>query len=567
MNSLADKFTSGIARLSPFGKRTKRTDDPLANIKSAARWIDDLPIGDAFKAQQVILNALKRFNENSTQYMKDRLVIFMLLDEKSRDLQDTLVRQYLRNPRMSRAQESQLWHAVYGLYREVAHGYHSFVLQISHEAGKKALDPQIPLITLRAIRTFGQLLKWRAIYYLPAGEKLWLRLHDLYRIAETGGFHRQSQRTYLEDASECSCGTAYQHILMLNLANSGTLYPRQLDLLDRWLCNWHGMLQLDSDFDPDTHNFAVDLSADHGPRRVRKPNSDKPLRFWATAALQQKLQEIQTALQQGVPPAQLGLTESARTTESLELLEYLLHQWSSLANREQRRAPRESTKRLVDITHGLSAIVSQIKAANTVASVSPYGGGLNYNEADDVQVYGFITDRTRERVSRMHVPAITVSPDVERWIMHDESECGYGALVESRDKDWLRVGALIGIKSHDTRQWQIGIVRRLSRVNDDTSSVGIETLAQAPALIMLYDTGTSGYTVSGLDNSGASLPHASLWLTDSAAADSIVIDPVHFMPGKVFQVHGTPERKFIALGSPIEHSEGWIHVSVEPVNS
>jgi hypothetical protein len=564
MNTLAEKFASGIARLTPFGKRT---DDPLINIKATARWVENLPSGDVFKCQQAIFDALKRFNENSTQYTKDRLAIFMLLDEKSRDLQDTLVRQYLRNPRMSRAQESQLWHAVYGLYWEVARGYHTFVLHIAHEAGNKALDTQIPLMTLRAIRAFGQLLKWRAIRYLPAGEKLWLRLHNLYRIAETNGFHRQPLRVYLDDGFDCCCETAYQHILMLNLANSGTLYPRQLDLLDRWLCGWHELLQLDSDFDPDIHNFAVDLSADHGARRVRKPDSDKPLRFWATAALQQKLQDIHAALQQGNAPEALGLAENARTAESLELIEYLLHQWSSLSSREQRRAPRESSKRLVDVTPGLSAIVGQIKVANTPASVSPYGVGLSYNEASDVQVYGFITDRTRERVSHLHAPAIAASPDVERWVMHDESECGYGAIVESRDKDWLRVGALIGIKSHDASQWQIGIVRRLSRVNDDTSSVGIETLAKTPALTMLYDTRSSGYTVNGVDNSGANLPHPSLWLTGSGGADSLVIDPAHFTPGKVFQVHGTPEPKFIALGSPIERSEGWLHVAIAPVNS
>ena len=402
MISLADKFASRLAQLTPFGKRT---DDPLTNIKAASRWIESLPIGDAFKCQEAILAALKRFNENSTQYTKDRLAIFMLLDEKSRDLQDTLVHQYLRNPRMSRPVESQLWHAVYGLYWEIARGYHTFVLHLARTAGKVQHEEAIPLITLRAIRTFGQLLKWRAIRYLPAGEKLWLRLHNLYRIAETEGFHRQTQRAYADDTADCSCETAYLHILMLNLANSGTLYPRQLDLVDRWLCSWHGMLQLDSRIDTNVHNFVVDLSADHGPRRVRKPDIDKPLRFWATADLLQTLQELHTALQEGSPPAQLGLTETARTAESLELLEHLQHQWASLATREQRRAPRESIKRLVDVTHGLNAIIGQIKAADTPASVSPYGTGINYNEVDDVQVYGFITDRTRERVSQMTLPA------------------------------------------------------------------------------------------------------------------------------------------------------------------
>ena len=202
MNSLADKFTAQLARLTPFGKRI---DDPLTNMKTATRWVENLPSGDAFKCQQAILNELKRFNENSSQYTKDRLAIFMLLDEKSRDLQDTLVRQYLRNPRMSRPLESQLWHAVYGLYWEVARGYHTFLLHLARDASTVQQGGLIPLITLRAIRTFGQLLKWRAIRYLPAGEKLWLRLHNLYRIAESEGFHRQPLRTYAEDASECCC--------------------------------------------------------------------------------------------------------------------------------------------------------------------------------------------------------------------------------------------------------------------------------------------------------------------------------------------------------------------------
>ena len=130
----------------------------------------------------------------------------------------------------------------------------------------------------------------------------------------------------------------------------------------------------------------------------------------------------------------------------------------------------------------------------------------------------------------------------------------------------MRVGALIGIKSHDAREWKIGIVRRLSRLNDDTSSVGIETLAETPALAMLHDTVTPGYTVNGFDNSGASLPHPSLWLDGDPK--TLIIDPIHFTLGKVFQVHGSgQERKFIALGNPIERSEGWTRVIAEPVNS
>ena len=138
----------------------------------------------------------------------------------------------------------------------------------------------VPLITLRAIRSFGQLLKWRAIRYLPAGKKLWLRLHNLYAAAETEGFHRQPQQAYAEEASDCSCETAYLHILMMSLANSGTLYPKQLDLIDRWLCGWHGMLGLDRDLDPSApHLRRLTCLPITAPAVVRKPEADKPLAF------------------------------------------------------------------------------------------------------------------------------------------------------------------------------------------------------------------------------------------------------------------------------------------------
>ncbi len=560
MNTLADKITSQFARISPFGKPG---NDPLDDLKAAKRWVESLPLGDVFKCQQSILNQLKRFNEQSTQYTKDRLAILMLLDEKSHDLQDTLVRQYLRNPRMSRTVESQLWHAVYGLYWESARAYHTFARHLSRETGRSHQGDVFPLITLRAIRTVGQMLKWRAIRYLPAAEKLWLRLHALYRIAEDSGFHRTPQRVYPDEAAECNCEMAYLHILMLDLANAGSLYPRQIDTLDRWLCGAHGMLQLDKHFDENVHNFVIDLSADHGARRVRTPDTDKAVRFWSTSGLLENIQEARTALHEGAATAQLGQIEIARTTENVELLGFLLHQWAALETREQRRAPRESVKRLVDVAHGFNTIVNQIKAIDAVANVSPYGSALSYKEVDDVQVYGFITDRTRDRASQMHAPASPASPDVERWVMHDESQYGYGAIIESRDKDWLRVGALIGIKSHDVEQWKIGIVRRLSRVDEDTSSIGIEILAEDPKLVMLHDTATPGYTVDGFDHIGSGLPHASLWLDGNP--DSVVMDPVHFTPGKAFKVRGATEPRFIALGHALEHSEGWMRVVAEPV--
>lgn len=557
MNSLADKLSTQLARLASFGKES---DDSLASIKATTLWLENLPLGDPLKSQQAISGEIKRLNENPKQNTKAHLAVFMLLDEKSRDLQDTLVRQYLRNPRMSRPAESRLWHAVYGLYVEVAMGYHSFIPQPDdRSAGNGLRDEWIPLFTLRAIRTLGQLLKWRAIRYLPSNHKIWGRLHNLYRIAESRGFHRQPLRAYAEDTSDDNCETAYLHVLMLHQANSGTLYPRQLDLVDTWLYGWHGMLQLDNQLDARTHNFVVDLSADHGPRRVRKPDVKKPLRFWSTADLLQRLQDIQIALKAGNTPAQLGLTENIRAAECIELLDHLQQHWSRLASREQRRAPRAPVKRLIDVAHGLSDIIEQLKAAEPQNPESPGNARLSQSEADDVRVYGFVTERTREQMLQSKAQTAPGLPETERWVMQDESECGYGAIVEPNDRDWVRIGALIGIKPHGTGEWRLGIVRRLSRINDNTSSVGIETMTALPSAAMLSSTASP--------NPGASQMHPCLWLaSDDSQSESLWIDPLHYKTGRIFRIHDVPERERVAMGDPIERSEGWMRVAVKPVN-
>lgn len=565
MNKLADKFTDRLSRFLPFGKGE---DDPLTSLKSATRWAESLPVGDSFKAQQTVLAEIKRFNENLTDQSKNRLSVLMLLDEKAQDLQDTLVQQYLRNPRMSRAVESQLWHGIHSLYWEVARAYHTFVLDFARSAGKNQNEAQIPLITLRALRTFGLLLKWRAIRYLQPGEKLWLRLHNLYRVAENENFQQRKQKVYLQDDFESSCESTYLHILMLNLANSGTLYPRQLHLVDRWLCNWHPRLSLEKRLDIDHHSFVVDLSADHGPRRVRNPDTQKPLRFWGTTSLLQELERIQAELRDGKPPVQLGLTEDARTAESLDLLDHLKNQWSALASREQRRAPRQTRKHMVEVTHGLSRIIDQIKSTLSRPDSNPYGQFIPYEEADDIQIYGFVTEHTRERTTYMKKPSSSVLPDVERWIMQDESTLGYGAIVETRDKDWIRVGTLVAAKSIESQTWRLGVIRRLSRLNNESSSVGIETLPGQPSLVMLYDSvSSSGYTVDGFDNTGERLPLASIWLQTDDKSASLVMDPAYFQTGKVLEVQGSPELQYLILGNPLERSEGWIRAEVEPVQS
>ena len=558
----SEKIKAGLSRLAPLsiGNNDK---DPLTNLKTAKRWMESLPSGDVQKSQNAILIALKRFNENLSLATKEKLTVLMFLDEKSQDLQDTMVQQYLRTSRMSRTVESQLWHAINGLYWEIARAYHVFVMEFARNAKNHPNETLIPLATLRAIRTLSHFLKWRAIRYLQPGQNIWMGLHKLYLISETHGFHQRKIAVYPQSTTTASCQAAYLQILMFDLANTGTLYPRQLSLIDQWLANWSGMLSLDAQLSLQQHSFAVDLSEDHAARRVRNPTADKPMRYWGTAQLAQRLDAIQTALREGSTPVKLGLTEDSRAAESIELLYHLQRQWSPLATREQRRTPRERVKHMVEISHDFNNIVNQINTKDSVAG-SPYGENLPYLEAEDVAVYGFVTERTRNHTTQIKKLRPGLLPEIERWIMQDESATGYGAVVETRDKTWLRVGALIATKPREADIWHLGVVRRLFRLDEESSSVGIETFAETLHIVTRQDKKEADHVVAGQANS---LPSVCIWLSSKDGSATLVMDPAQYHVRKILEIQGMPKVGWVTLGSAVERGEGWIRVAIEITKS
>jgi len=556
MSGLKQALSERFARM----MRMNNSDDPLSSVQAVTRWAENLPVGDALKAQGEILLEVKRFNDEEAPLSKERLLILMLLDEKSQYTQAVLSRQYLRNPRMSRTVESQLWHTIYHLNWEVLRAYHNFIIDYARNPAKSRLKAMMPIVTLRALRGFRQVIKWRTIRYLHPGTKTWARLHQLYQVAETQGFHQTRLLAYPDDAHESTCEGEYLHTLMLDQANSGSLYPRQIDLIDTWIAGWRDKLSLEKDLDMERHVLTVDMTKDRGVKRVRNNNPELSMRYWATRDLLDQLKGIQSELHAGTAPARLGLTENVRVSESLELLEHLSRQWAPLTAREQRRAPRKTVKKIVEVVHGLSSIFSHIRESRKVSDAGLSSDNLSFDEHADVSIYGFVTDRTLNRLNESSAPS-QQSGDIERWVMEDESEYGFGATIETSDKDWLRVGTLVGLRVDKTAGWALGIVRRLSRLSETSSSVGIEILRGKPLGIFFHTRQASVYTVDGRETQTDHVAMAGL-LFDDQDDPSIIIDPAHYQHSAIHEYRFLQGSKSVQMADPIEHGEGWIRVRI-----
>jgi len=357
-----------------FKKRDKGSDDPLTDLKTVTRWMQELPAGDIYAAQEQVVQNLIKFNRAQLPPSKERLHILMHMDENARDMQYSLCAQYLRNPRMSKAMESKLWLAIHAFFWEVTRGYHTFLMDFVSNPGGSKIQASVPLITARAIQGFSDIIKWRYFRYELIDDKIWLRVHNLYRISEFDNFEKDAIRLYNTSAKAHSCMSKYAQALLLSRFGNGTLAPRQLDMVDTWLDNWSEMLRIDKQYIDGRHLFFVHTGEGRGLNRIMQPQRDNAFRYLDLSKLLPHAQAAMAAVRAGTNPAALGLGEDFRMPDGLTLLERVLEEWSGSVGQDRRRHERLPVEGNWAITVGMDNIcsrLSHVAGKNRSAPLSP----------------------------------------------------------------------------------------------------------------------------------------------------------------------------------------------------
>lgn len=560
-----------------FSFTRKKSESPLSSLKAATRWLDELPLGDMFAAQSQIVKNLNEFNnQGGGPFSKERLDILMHLNERSEEIQEGLCRQYLLNPRMAKAVESRLWNSIYSYYWELTRAYHAFVMDyISRPAGNPA-RAHIPLLTCRAMHYFAMGFKWRYFRYEAIDGKTWKRLHNLYRFAEFEKFETEPMDLFPGgEESQTSCASEYLRALMLGVLDLGSLFPRQIEMVDHWLSGWVATMQLEKEADVARHVFLVDFNRGGGARRLRNPGPEGSCRYWSTQALVGRIEEIRAALLNGETPARLGLGENCRLPGCLDFLDEVARQWAPTVQRARRRHARTRSVKMIEVTHGFQGICEQVKRDNEVAALKKAGqdkAGLSYDEMVDVHLYGFVTQRTQVKLgAREHDenPADEY-PREERWLAEDESAGGFGATMEIAGNDWLRLGRLVGIRADRKGKWMVGVVRRLSKIGAVQYRVGLEVMGSTPVAVSLRakQQHPSGYVVDGgPDAVDVMLPVAGIYIAkgENYSRNSVILETAEYASGRVFVIAAGTTAYSIRLGVVEEKGDDWLRAEFEVI--
>ncbi|MBK9326272.1 MAG: hypothetical protein KBF24_07855 [Thiobacillaceae bacterium] len=542
-----------------FFKRKKSEEDPLSDLKTVSRWMQELPAGDIYTAQEQVVQSLIQFNHAGLAMSKERLQVLMHLDDQARDMQYSLCIQYLRNPRMSKVIESRLWTAIHAFYWEITRGYHAFLMDFVANPGGSKIQPAIPLITARALRGFADIFKWRYFRYEKVEEKLWQRFHNLYRISEFDGFQGNRFKLYPSDSKPSSCMEEYVQALLLSPVGAGSLTPRQIEMVDQWLDNWSEYTTLEARYEPNRHFLYVDAGKGQSIRRIREDIDPEPtFRYLNTERLMEHLEHAERSLKSGALPASLGLGEEFRLPDGYDLLHYATNEWSPVNEKERRVSPRQQVDGRCEVLHDLASICARIRVEQEIASGTAPGQRLSSEEILDIKLYGFVTERTKSTISQRQLGGRDLS--VEQWPMHDRSDTGLGVVLKGEDSEWVKVGKLLALRLDPAEAWVIGVVRRITRLQDEMRMIGVQIINASPVLVQLeqHESAPSlSYAVDDVDYESQTASDALAFPT-LQEGNLIVLESARYAHGRQYKLRDAGGFRLIRLEAVRDKGEGWL---------
>jgi hypothetical protein len=424
-----------------------KSGHPMADLKEARRLLGELPGNDAARAVDEINHWFESIRVDHELRPAHRAALALLLDEAAQAPVRKLAREYLATQRLSKQQESRLWAAIHGFWRNATLAFvgalESFV---TGAKGADDLKSDLPLLTVRGLRALAAQMKWLHVRYGPVDPQLWRMAAGCYSLAESRRYATTAVTVYPGVPGESTAHGEFLRVLMLSASSPDSLLPMEIELCERLIGHFVPRFVLAAEPRGETP-YWIDLAATSPPlRHARPPLERKTLRYFGPGDAPAEIERIERAIRtSGEVPSSLNLGGSYPAELVLRVLEHVAAYWSPAPL--ERKHPRHRVKSRLTIAWGFDGVLE----ATSAAATGSFDGAR-----------------------------------LESWITENISAGGLGAHVPQVKGDWLRVGALVAMQPEGGPNWLLGIVRRISRDRSGEAQVGIQTISRTPQPVALH---------------------------------------------------------------------------------
>jgi len=425
----------------------RKIDHPMANMKKAREMVDALPRDDSIRALEDAASWLGSINREAGFKLDYRLELLDLIDSGLKAHWHAVAPEYLDAPRLQKLYENRLWHAFFGYWRGLGDAYLHCLKQYQAGGVASTMDKELPRIVGRALRSLTVQIKWRLLRYEVVEDRIWDDLGGTYLFAESRGFARTQAAVYPGAHGESSAQEEMLKALLLTMSSPDALTPVKLQVAERVAAHLARLGTVNSVRTAGC-GFYFDLAMHVAPARVVKGmRMSNTVRFFGPGAGRKALFEIAQAINRtGGVPQELNLGGNFDMQTVMSVLLHIGRYWSDMP--PERRAPRLKLMTRLTIVPGFNEAVAWIDSDTDNDSLE------------------FLTP-----------------VQSESWVVVNASDGGYGATVPTAKGDWLKVGAVVGLRAEGQPTSRVGVLRRTHRDKDGQRRVGIEVLSKVAVAV------------------------------------------------------------------------------------
>lgn len=477
---------------------------------SATLLVRNLPGDEYYTTLIEIIKAVSKVNKDATVTLKDRISTLLYVDSQSVAMHDKLCSEFLHGSPRSKS----FLPSILSYWTELSNGYQLCLRQM-HSAKNFAIDSNIELATVRALHHQLSLVKWSALRYISAEGNIWQQAYHLYQFAEQEQFHTKRIALY-ERRSSISAEELLIQAAMLHLAQTDNLLPQEIEAIHLLLQRLVDGVHLEQQTTQSEFQYVINLDMPAAPQLLRRGVLGKSCRYWSGDHVVNRLADLILDFDQGIPDAFTRALPEMNRELWHDMLQKLSTRWSQDGGKSMRRHERLASTGQARAEVGFERIAHHLKVNRNLPP-------------DDDNL-------------------------VPEWRVNDASEAGMGLVYIGRAVESLVIGRSIWVSQKD-RPSQFGIIRRVQRLPEGGTRIGVELLGTLPLPVILSE-----------NEREAIANHNGLYITQTNAKKGkrvFIVPKLFARPGLLLNFQANGKSYQIRIGSVISQFEDCHQVEFE----
>lgn len=536
--------------------------DPLASVRAASTWLDELPTLDIVARQQIVLRAFGAMRQSTRPIDTARVDALQHVDAALRSDRRKLIRQFVENFEASPRVAERIWTAVFDLAQAFIGAYQAAIEAALVPSAHARWKPRLAQLFARLIHYYSidaRLRISRHEHWIPAR---WAELHRAYLRATELGLDRDDPGAAAA-GGRWSVEQEYVYVLLLHQLNSGNLSPANFDWVAAQFRVWSRRLELLA-IPKSMEGFFVDVAGREGLRRRTGQDSGAMLRYLDTTPVAEQLEVTLAALRNADATEQGPMSEQG--AKRAAILEKARAAIAPNLNVDLRRDPRISCVQEARVRIGVARVIEEL--VRPVAAAEP--------PADQIEVFAV--------AGAPHVPPAandesdTLSGSLARfppslWQVRDRSVAGLRICASGGVGQSLMLGTLVAVREANREQWVLGVVRRVNKFVGDEIEAGLSVIAERIVAVSLHaqrdPRGDLGIEVGGLDSQDLGPRFDAIYLPPPSRPDKplsarTLIVPTHeYREGRRLVLATGRTIYTIALRQVVEQRADWTWVAMQ----